>query len=147
MPKKTGLAAAIVMVAASATLAGPTVGTAAATSRAVADVTNEAHWSPSRYQNTVQIHRYTKSDGHHYVDSWLTALDGNVTAYYYDRSYDGGKTWDSFVNRMYTKTGASLPEKYDDGGVWYRACGASEWLGNPYGNPQWGYNIACTAWY
>ncbi|MFD0400964.1 hypothetical protein ACFV84_37340 [Kitasatospora sp. NPDC059811] len=148
MAKRMGLVSATVMLAVSAALVGPAVGTAAATSRTVTDVTNEATWRPgTQFGNTVQIHRYTKSDGHNYVDSWLQALDGNTVAYYYDRSYNGGKTWDSFVNRIYTQTGASLPEKYDDGGVWYRACGASEWLGSPYTNPQWTYNIACTGWY
>ncbi|MET7532781.1 hypothetical protein [Streptomyces goshikiensis] len=147
MAKRMGLVAATVMLVASATLAGPTVGTAAAASTTVTDVTNTATWRPGgQYTNTVQIHRYKKSDGHNYVDSWAVVLHGPA-AYYYDRSYDGGRTWDSFINRVYTQNGSSLPEKYDDGGVWYRACAASEWLGNPYGNPQWGYNIACTPWY
>ncbi|MER7533276.1 hypothetical protein ABTX77_00625 [Streptomyces sp. NPDC097704] len=142
--KKTALLGALAMTAALALL-GPAATPAAASSTVADDVWNYAYWTPAGTRNLVKIHRYLVN-GHHYVTGYLVATSG-TSALYYDRSYDGGATWDSFVDRVYFSGARPLPEKYDDGGVWYRVCGASEWLGNPYGDPRWGYNIACTSWY
>ncbi|WP_457029533.1 hypothetical protein [Kitasatospora sp. P5_F3] len=145
------------LVSAVALLAAPLAGTAVAapavpagTASAVAiqadDARSEGWFEPAGTWDGVFLHRYLRN-GHHYVTGSYSSTDYNL-AVYYDQSYDGGRTWNSFVDRRYVNPGTgSLPERYDDGGVWYRACSAAEWAGNPYGNPQWGYNIACTTWF
>ncbi|MFD6181976.1 hypothetical protein [Streptomyces goshikiensis] len=142
-----------VLAAAAALLLTPMAGTASAETPtqskpgASPAATNSAWFSPNAYSNTVWITQFVGGDGHHYVYGTLNSGSSNL-ALYYDRSTDGGRNWDSFVDRVYVGSGRyTLPTKYDDGGVWYRACSAAEWAGNPYGNPQWGYNIACTNWF
>ncbi|MFD7631091.1 hypothetical protein ACFV7Q_34555 [Streptomyces sp. NPDC059851] len=143
--RKIASVMALVLTAGIAVIGPSSVSAAAAEQSVTEDVWNESWWRPAGW-NVVKIHRYMKADGHHYVTGYINAPNG-TSAFYYDRSYNGGKTWESFVDRRYVNGTNQLPEKYNDGGVWYRVCGASEWLNNPYGNPQWGYNIACTAWY
>ncbi|WP_033355742.1 hypothetical protein [Kitasatospora aureofaciens] len=147
-----------VLAAAVGLLLAPLAGTASAEtttpakpavgSAVTSGVWNTATYNPDGNTNTVEINQYVGSNGHHYVTGWLYAGSTNV-AFYYDQSFDGGRTWNSFLDRRYVGPGGwyTLPEKYDDGGVWYRACSAAEWAGSPYANPQWGYNIACTNWY
>ncbi|KIF00600.1 hypothetical protein PL81_40265 [Streptomyces sp. RSD-27] len=124
--------------------AGPQAAPASATPQ---DEQSSAWWSPDGTSNSVTLWR-TLRNGHHYISG--TAVTGPaVAAVYYDRSDNGGRSWKSFVDRRYVSgyTATYLPEHYDDGGVWYRICGASEWRGDPYGNPAWGLNIACSNWF
>ncbi|MFG2907051.1 hypothetical protein ACGF13_18545 [Kitasatospora sp. NPDC048286] len=139
---------ALCPLAATTASAAPVAGAASAKPALDSGVWNTATYNPDGHVNTVEINQYVGSDNHHYVVGWLYAGSGNV-AFYYDQSHDGGRTWNSFLDRTYVGPGGwyTLPTKYDDGGVWYRACSAAEWAGSPYGNPQWGYNIACTNWY
>lgn len=146
-----GLLLAPLAGTASAQTAAPTVPTAAAPAAAPrlhSTATDRTNYSSYSAGGTVGIDQWVSSDGHHYVNGQLYASTGPVS-FYYDQSFDGGRTWNSFLDREYVYAGGwyILPTHYDDGGVWYRACSANENVGNPYGNPQWGYNIACTSWY
>ncbi|MEU6239149.1 hypothetical protein [Kitasatospora sp. NPDC047058] len=142
-----------VLAAAVALLLTPMAGTASAETATQSEpvaspaASNTAWFSPDGYSNAVRITQFVAGDGHHYVYGILNSRSSNL-ALYYDRSTDGGQHWDSFVDRVYVAPGQyALPIKYDDGGVWYRACSAAEWAGNPYGSPEWGYDIACTNWF
>ncbi|MFD9357207.1 hypothetical protein [Streptomyces sp. NPDC060031] len=117
-------------------------------SGAAVNASYTASFSPSGWTSTVRMNIFTGSDGHDYAwgEAWL---QGGGEALYLDVSRNGGATWTPFVDYqvpsgVYTRTSYS---HYDGPGYWIRACGANPSYGDPYNNPQWGYNIACTVWH
>lgn len=99
------------------------------------------------HTSTVQMNVYTGSDGHDHVwgEGWLY---GGGEALYLDISRDGGSSWTPFVDyQVPSGVYTSTPSHYDGPGYWIRVCGANPNYGDPYGNPQWGWNIGCTVWH
>ncbi|MFE7590762.1 hypothetical protein ACFU6K_15305 [Kitasatospora sp. NPDC057512] len=115
-------------------------------------VTPWAHWTPyaGGEVNDVRMHVFSGSDGHDraYAEAYLNyAWDG----LYLDVSQTAGNGhWPWQAQNLSTVGGQSHRETasvYDGPGNWVRACGASWGDDNdPWGNPRWGTNIACTAW-
>ncbi|MFD4904210.1 hypothetical protein [Kitasatospora purpeofusca] len=115
-------------------------------------VTAWSYWKPDSHQgsNRVRLHVYTGSNGH----DWAYAegdLQYNNDGIYLDASQTSGNghwPWQAvnLVKVTGPLGGLRTPSTDDGPGHWVRACGASFWRGDPWGAPNWGYNIACTDW-
>ncbi|WP_329402739.1 hypothetical protein OG523_00880 [Streptomyces virginiae] len=110
-----------------------------------------AHWTPyaGGEVNDVRMHVYTGSDGHDiaYAEAYLNYNRDSVYLDVSTTSGNGHWPWKA-DHRIDTNGQVHLmTQKQNDGPGWYvRACGASFAVGDPWGNPQWGKNINCTAW-
>ncbi|MFE2106124.1 hypothetical protein ACFXAF_09665 [Kitasatospora sp. NPDC059463] len=114
-------------------------------------VTPWVHWTPyaGGEVNDVRMHVYSGSDGHDraYAEAYLNYYNDAV---YLDVSQTAGNGHWPWQAKNLVAVGGRLhlqtPESYDGPGYWVRACGVSFAVGDPWGNPQWGSNINCTAW-
>ncbi|MFI9330070.1 hypothetical protein ACIGZJ_21285 [Kitasatospora sp. NPDC052868] len=114
-------------------------------------VTAWAHWTPyaGGEVNDVRMHVYSGSDGHDraYAEAYVNYYNDGA---YLDVSQTAGNGhWPWQATGLLKTSGRAhfqTVEAYDGPGNWVRACGASFAVGDPWGNPQWGTNINCTAW-
>lgn len=113
-----------------------------------------ATWSPDGLVQQVRMHVYLDygSDGLLHDFAWGEAyLYHESDEVYVDISTTAGNDhWPWQAYRGDTWTGGArwttANSHYDGPGYWVRVCGASFGFGDPWGNPQWGWNINCTAW-
>lgn len=113
-----------------------------------------ATWNPDGLTQYVRMHVYLDyaSDGKLHDFAWGEAyLYHESDEVYVDISNTaGGNHWPWQAYRGDTWTGDSRwttrNSWYDGPGYWVRVCGASFGYGDPWGSPQWGWNINCTAW-
>ncbi|MFE1807918.1 hypothetical protein [Streptomyces sp. NPDC059533] len=109
--------------------------------------TYRASFTINGHTSKVQMNVFTGNDGHDWAwgEAWLY---GDGEALYLDVWRPGQASWDPWQDYqvpsgVHTSTSTAY---YDGPGYRIRACGANPNFGDPYGNPQWGWNIACSVW-